>query len=90
MPRLSIYKPEKGNDYKFFDRTIKDKCKTEGHNMNIWTKILGAFLKLKAPTQQTASGSSIANGTTVPSWTNVHEQSAHRRTHAGFGQKIPK
>jgi len=24
MPRLSIYKPEKGNDYKFFDRNIKE------------------------------------------------------------------
>jgi hypothetical protein len=24
MPRLSIFKPEKGNDYKFFDRNIKE------------------------------------------------------------------
>lgn len=24
MPRLSLYKPEKGNDYKFFDRTINE------------------------------------------------------------------
>ena len=24
MPRLSIFKPEKGADYKFFDRNIKE------------------------------------------------------------------
>ena len=24
MPKISIYKPEKGNDYKFFDRNIKE------------------------------------------------------------------
>ena len=24
MPRLSIFKPEKGNDYKFFDRNIRE------------------------------------------------------------------
>ena len=30
MPRLSIYKPEKGNDYKFFDRTIKEQFTVGG------------------------------------------------------------
>jgi len=30
MPRLSIYKPEKGNDYKFFDRTINEMFQVGG------------------------------------------------------------
>ena len=30
MPRLSIYKPEKGNDYKFFDRNIKEQFTVGG------------------------------------------------------------
>ena len=30
MPRLSIYKPEKGNDYRFFDRTINEMFQVGG------------------------------------------------------------
>ena len=30
MPRLSIFKPEKGNDYKFFDRTINEMFQVGG------------------------------------------------------------
>ena len=30
MPRLSIYKPEKGNDYKFFDRTMNEMFQVGG------------------------------------------------------------
>jgi hypothetical protein len=30
MPRLSIYKPEKGNDYKFFDRNINEMFQVGG------------------------------------------------------------
>ena len=30
MPRLSIYRPEKGNDYKFFDRNINEMFQVGG------------------------------------------------------------
>ena len=30
MPRLSIYKPEKGNDYRFFDRNINEMFQVGG------------------------------------------------------------
>jgi len=42
MPRLSIYKPEKGNDYKFFDRTIKEMFTVGGTDLN-FHKYLGPY-----------------------------------------------
>lgn len=40
MPRLSIYKPEKGNDYKFFDRNIKEMFTVGGTDL-LFHKYLG-------------------------------------------------
>jgi hypothetical protein len=35
MPRLSLYRPEKGNDYKFFDRRISEMFTVGGVDVNI-------------------------------------------------------
>ena len=35
MPRLSLYRPNKGNDYKFFDRTISEMFTVGGVDVNI-------------------------------------------------------
>ena len=35
MPRLSIYRPEKGKDYKFFDRNIKELFQVGGTDIYI-------------------------------------------------------
>ncbi len=40
MPRLSIFKPEKGNDYKFFDRNIKEMFTVGGTDLH-FHKYLG-------------------------------------------------
>ena len=42
MPRLSIFKPEKGNDYKFFDRTIKEMFTVGGTDLH-FHKYLGPY-----------------------------------------------
>ena len=42
MPRLSIYKPEKGNDYKFFDRTINEMFQVGGTDL-FFHKYLGPY-----------------------------------------------
>ena len=42
MPRLSIFKPEKGNDYKFFDRNIKEMFQVGGTDMH-FHKYLGPY-----------------------------------------------
>lgn len=42
MPRLSIYKPEKGNDYKFFDRNIKEMFTVGGTDIFLH-KYLGPY-----------------------------------------------
>ena len=42
MPRLSIYKPEKGNDYKFFDRNIKEMFTVGGTDL-FFHKYLGPY-----------------------------------------------
>ena len=62
MPRLSIYKPEKGNDYKFFDRTIKEQFSVGGTDIFLHKYIgpydQGATNKdgLASPTQPNYSG----------------------------------
>ena len=35
MPRISIFKPEKGNDYKFFDRNIKEMFTVGGTDLHL-------------------------------------------------------
>ena len=42
MPRLSIFKPEKGNDYKFFDRTVKEMFTVGGTDLH-FHKYLGPY-----------------------------------------------
>ena len=42
MPRLSIFKPEKGNDYKFFDRNIKEMFTVGGTSLH-FHKYLGPY-----------------------------------------------
>ena len=42
MPRLSIFKPEKGNDYKFFDRNINEMFQVGGTALN-FHKYLGPY-----------------------------------------------
>ena len=42
MPRLSLYKPEKGNDYKFFDRTINEMFQVGGTDL-FFHKYLGPY-----------------------------------------------
>ena len=42
MPRLSIFKPEKGNDYKFFDRTIREMFTVGGTDLH-FHKYLGHY-----------------------------------------------
>ena len=42
MPRLSIFKPEKGNDYKFFDRNINEMFQVGGTDLN-FHKDLGPY-----------------------------------------------
>ena len=42
MPRLSIFKPEKGNDYKFFDRNIKEMFTVGGTDLH-YHKYIGPY-----------------------------------------------
>ena len=35
MPKLSLYRPNKQNDYKFFDRTISEKLRVGGTDLYI-------------------------------------------------------
>jgi hypothetical protein len=50
MPRLSLYKPEKGNDYKFIDRTISEMFQVGGTDLYIH-KYLGP----KNPSEEDAT-----------------------------------
>jgi len=65
MPRLSIFKPEKGNDYKFFDRTIKEMFTVGGTDLH-FHKYLGPYDQgttqkdgEASPTQPQYSGDSL-------------------------------
>ena len=41
MPRLSLYKPERGNDYHFLDRQIQEMFTVGGTDINVH-KYIGA------------------------------------------------
>ena len=41
MPRLSLYKPEKGQDYKFIDRQVSEMFQAGGTDL-YWHKYLGS------------------------------------------------
>ena len=65
MPRLSIFKPEKGNDYKFFDRNIKEMFTVGGTDLH-FHKYLGPYDQGStnkdgdaSPTQPQYSGDSL-------------------------------
>ena len=65
MPRLSIFKPEKGNDYKFFDRNIKEMFTIGGTDLH-FHKYLGPYDQGStnkdgdaSPTQPQYSGDSL-------------------------------
>ena len=65
MPRLSIFKPEKGNDYKFFDRNIKEMFQVGGTDLH-FHKYLGPYDQgdtnkdgPASPTQPQYSGDSL-------------------------------
>tara|TARA_Y100000294_G_scaffold39332_1_gene35444 strand:+ start:131 stop:1306 length:1176 start_codon:yes stop_codon:yes gene_type:complete len=65
MPRLSIFKPEKGNDYRFFDRNIKEMFTVGGTDLH-FHKYLGPYDQgdtnkdgEASPTQPQYSGDSL-------------------------------
>ena len=65
MPRLSIFKPEKGADYKFFDRTIKEMFTVGGTDLH-FHKYIGPYDQgdtnkdgAATPTQPQYSGDSL-------------------------------
>jgi hypothetical protein len=70
MPRLSIFKPEKGNDYKFFDRNIKEMFTVGGTDLH-FHKYVGPYDQgdtnkdgPASPTNPQYSGDSL-NETTI-------------------------
>ena len=70
MPRLSIFKPEKGNDYKFFDRNIKEMFQVGGTDLH-FHKYLGPYDQgdtnkdgEASPSQPRVTGSDL-NETTI-------------------------
>ena len=69
MPRLSIFKPEKGNDYKFFDRTINEMFQVGGTDLH--------FHKYIGPYDQ---GSSQKDGDASPSQPQYSGDSLNERT----------
>ncbi len=65
MPRLSIFKPEKGNDYKFFDRNIREMFTVGGTDLH-FHKYIGPYDQGEtnkdgdaSPTQPQYSGDSL-------------------------------
>ena len=69
MPRLSIFKPEKGNDYKFFDRNIKEMFTVGGTDLH--------FHKYLGPYDQ---GSSNKDGEASPTQPQYSGDSLNERT----------
>ena len=70
MPRLSIFKPEKGNDYKFFDRNIREMFQVGGTDLHLH-KYLGPYDQgdtnkdgEASPSQPRVTGSDL-NETTI-------------------------
>ena len=70
MPRLSIFKPEKGNDYKFFDRNIKEMFTVGGTDLH-FHKYIGPYDQgdtnkdgAASPSQPRVTGSDL-NETTI-------------------------
>ena len=55
MPRLSLYKPEKGNDYKFIDRQASEMFQVGGTDVYLH-KYLGPTLKTSGTADQPVYG----------------------------------
>ena len=69
MPRLSIFKPEKGADYKFFDRNIKEMFTVGGTDLH--------FHKYVGPHDQ---GDTNKDGPASPSQPRVTGQDLNETT----------
>ena len=69
MPRLSIFKPEKGNDYKFFDRNIREMFTVGGTDLH--------FHKYVGPYNQ---GENQKDGPASPTQPNYTGDSLNERT----------
>ena len=69
MPRLSIFKPEKGNDYKFFDRNIREMFTVGGTDLH--------FHKYVGPYNQ---GENQKDGKASPTSPNYTGDSLNERT----------
>jgi hypothetical protein len=69
MPRLSIFKPEKGNDYKFFDRNIREMFTVGGTDLH--------FHKYLGPYDQ---GSTNKDGPATPTQPQYSGDSLNERT----------
>jgi hypothetical protein len=69
MPRLSIFKPEKGNDYKFFDKNIKEMFTVGGTDLH--------FHKYVGPYNQ---GELQKDGNASPTSPNYSGDSLNERT----------
>ena len=69
MPRLSIFKPEKGNDYKFFDRNIKEMFQVGGTDLH--------FHKYIGPYDQ---GATNKDGDASPTQPNYSTTGTNERT----------
>ena len=69
MPRLSIFKPEKGNDYKFFDRNINEMFQVGGTDLHLH-KYIGPY----------DQGSSQKDGDASPSQPQYSGDSLNERT----------
>jgi len=63
MPRLSLYKPEKGNDYKFFDRRISEMFTVGGVDVNVH-KYLGPVDQPNLNATNPGNTSPISSGIT--------------------------
>ena len=60
MPRLSLWRPNKGNDYKFFDRRISEMFTIGGVDINIH-KYLGPIEQTSGSATEPATASSITS-----------------------------
>ena len=62
MPRISLYRPEKGNDYKFIDKTIWEMFQVGGVDVLVHKYIgPGAATQGNTPTTPTYSTDSVTN-----------------------------
>lgn len=63
MPRLSLYRPEKGNDYKFFDRRISEMFTIGGVDVNVH-KYIGLQTQGNVSMTEPGSSSPLSSGIT--------------------------